>query len=74
MTHDPLCPLPLCDYGSDAEGACYGYGDCHHRCQCNLIAKVRADEQRQAGQRVESLPSGAIPAATAGGAGAEVGW
>ena len=28
---------------------------CERKCQCGLIAKVRADEREQAGQRVESL-------------------
>ena len=65
MTHDPMC------LWWDAQPKDAVAQDCM---MCELIAKVRADEQRQAGQRVESLPSGAIPAAAAGGAGAEVGW
>ena len=50
MTHDPLCPEPKCDYGSLNEGACYGYGDCTHWCQCDLITKVRADERGEDGK------------------------
>ena len=50
MTHDPLCPRPLCDYGQP-DGDCTGYEDCVHDCQCSLIAKVRADEREQAAQR-----------------------
>lgn len=47
MTHDPFCPEPKCDYGSDNDDACYGYEDCWHRCQCALITKVREDERKQ---------------------------
>ena len=43
MTHDPLCPHPKCDYGSFNDNACHGFFECPHRCQCDLIAKVRSD-------------------------------
>lgn len=38
MTHDPMCPQRECD-------ACAweGKGCCRGNCQCDLIAKVRAD-------------------------------
>ena len=45
MTHDPVCPQPKCDYGSFNDDACHGFSECPHRCQCDLIAKVRADEK-----------------------------
>lgn len=44
MTHDPLCPRPDCDYG-EPDGECMGYEDCWHRCVCDVIARVRADER-----------------------------
>ena len=48
MIHDPLCPQPLCDYNETADAECIGYGDCTHRCQCALIAKVRNETLAQA--------------------------
>lgn len=50
MNHDPLCPVYV-----------YGKCPCHDncpvlRCECALIAKVRADEREQAAQRVAALP------------------
>lgn len=60
MKHDPLCPI--------AEGECPGRdrphfiaegdtwcGGCQVDCQCDLIARVRADERSQAGARVAEL-------------------
>ncbi len=44
MTHDPLCPQQRCDYNETADADCMGYEDCTHRCQCDLISKVRADQ------------------------------
>jgi hypothetical protein len=40
MTHDPLCP----EYGRDY-GECFSQSFSDAFCQCDLIAKVRADEQ-----------------------------
>lgn len=40
--HHPLCPQPECDYG-ETDGECMGYEDCHHGCQCRLLA--RADKR-----------------------------
>lgn len=62
--HDPLCPLPECDYGT-ADGDCLGYDDCLHQCQCDLIAKAdargeargRADERGKAAKRVNRVPA-----------------
>lgn len=51
MTHDPMCPHPKCDYGSFNDNACHGFFECPHRCQCDLIAAVRAEMV----QRVEVL-------------------
>ena len=45
MTHDPLCYM--------AEGKWDG------GCQCALIARVRADERKQAEARVETLRNSA---------------
>lgn len=43
MTHDPLCP-----YDPDEICANHGYPGCYcPECQCELIAKVRADEAAQ---------------------------
>ena len=43
MTHDPLCP--------NAKGCSHDCGGCACNldafCQCDLIAKVRADEDRR---------------------------
>ena len=51
MTHDPLCP--------NAKGCSHDCGGCSCNldafCQCDLIAKVRADERKQAEARVETL-------------------
>jgi hypothetical protein len=46
--HDPLCPAPLCDWTGEAGNDCMGYEDCHHLCQCDLIARVREDERAAA--------------------------
>jgi hypothetical protein len=49
MDHDPLCeyrPDVFTDYMSVDEGK---------PCACEYIAKIRADERKQAGQRVDSL-------------------
>lgn len=43
--HDPLCPAPLCDWTGESGNDCMGYEDCHHLCQCDLIARVREDER-----------------------------
>lgn len=45
MTHDPLCPAPLCDWTGKVGTECMGYEDCWHDCQCTFIAKVRDDER-----------------------------
>ena len=39
MTHDPICPEYGCDYGD-----CFSQSFSDAFCQCDLIAKVRADE------------------------------
>ena len=44
MTHDPMCPVIPADKNFSDWG-----------CQCYLIAKVRADERKQAEARVETL-------------------
>lgn len=42
MTHDPLCP----DIPCNCEPDYYGHEfSCAKTCYCDLIAKVRADEQ-----------------------------
>jgi len=48
VTHDPLCPRSEDhhDHGAHADTV-------RHFCLCLLIAKVRADERKQAVQRVE---------------------
>lgn len=53
MNHDPLCPLPDCDYGLP-KGECMGYEDCSHHCACHVIAKARAEEREKAAQRLEA--------------------
>lgn len=45
MTHDPMCPAPLCDWTGKPGSECYGYEDCHHLCQCDLIRRVRIDHR-----------------------------
>lgn len=50
MTHDPLCSLSEEDEAYCCP-ECDGYG-----CQCDLIAKVRADERQRAGARVAARP------------------
>lgn len=50
MTHDPLCPRAI--HPEFCEGCTPACGTC----QCDLIAKARADERRQAGARVASRP------------------
>lgn len=70
MTHDPLCVLashPRNIPSINCEN-CTSVRYC--TCECDLIAKVRADEQMKAGQRVNSLPRGAslsVAAAAAAG-------
>lgn len=54
MNHDPLCPLPDCDYGLP-KGECMGYEDCWHHCACHVIAEARADEREKAAQRLEAI-------------------
>ena len=39
-SHDPLCPEYGCDYGD-----CFSQSFSDAFCQCDLIAKVRADEK-----------------------------
>ena len=47
MTHDLMCAQRECDACAwEGEGCCRG------DCQCAFIAKVRADERRQAVERV----------------------
>lgn len=42
MTHDPMCPQRECDACAwEGEGCCRG------DCQCNLIARVRADHTQR---------------------------
>ena len=38
MTHDPMCPAPLC------ADACIECDYCLNGCKCDWIAKVRADQ------------------------------
>lgn len=54
MNHDPLCPLPYCDYGLP-KGECMGYEDCWHHCACHIISTARVEEREKAAQRVEAL-------------------
>lgn len=80
MTHDPLClmtePCGELDSRHTSDGGCHSCGT--DTCQCDLIAKVRADERVKAGQRVYGLPRGAnislADAVAAGDADAGVGW
>lgn len=83
MTHDPLCPLSqsgkhLID--TNHAGTHVFCIDCERECHCETIAKVRADERKQAGQRVESLRGAkgvtlAVAAAVASGnSDVAVGW
>ena len=48
MTHDPLCPTQTMCKCKDQE--CW---DCRDpvACQCDLIAKVRADQDRRLAER-----------------------
>jgi hypothetical protein len=46
MTHDPLCPRT--SHPKFCEGCTPQCGTC----QCDLIAKVRADEQQQVARRL----------------------
>ena len=67
MTHDPLCPIEQAcspELGS-SDGSHFLYnsdhgplicGHCDRLCCCDLIAKVRADERKQAGARVAERP------------------
>ena len=48
MTHDPLCPAQKCNR-SDYCSCFVDFGVC--LCQCDLIAKVRADEREQESAR-----------------------
>ena len=50
MTHDPMCP----EYGRDY-GECFSQSFSDAFCQCDLIAKVRADP------RVIRWPEGKHP-------------
>jgi len=43
MTHDPMCPMPDSRFMSAT-------------CQCDLIARVRADERERAAERIENAP------------------
>jgi len=87
MTHDPLCSISqACAFDSrdgfhilyKARGGLIACDCCDRTCCCDVIAKVRADERKQAGQRVMSLPSGvslSVAAAVASGdCDAAVGW
>lgn len=50
MTHDPLCPKTLHEYEhDDYTYYCDDRGKCEseYPCQCELIAKVRADERNR---------------------------
>ena len=57
MTHDPLCDWRECtcprDYDVPERGHMIGCPE--DDCECDLIAKVRADERKQAEARVETL-------------------
>ena len=51
MTHDPMCYMTDCthpDPHGDFKATC---GYCTAYCQCDLIAKVRADERIQESAR-----------------------
>ena len=53
MTHDPLCPTTDCSQCDESSAEwCVTCGGC----RCDLIAKVRADERKQAGVRVAERP------------------
>jgi hypothetical protein len=56
MTHDPLCEWAecICPRGYDDERGHLVHCPDQY-CECDFIAKVRADERKQAGQRVDSL-------------------
>ena len=54
MNHDPLCPLPYCDYGLP-KGECMGYEDCWHHCACHIISAARAEEREKAAKRIWTL-------------------
>ena len=58
MTHDPLCPTHTMCKCKDQE--CW---DCRDvvLCQCDLIAKVRADERRRKGTCWREMPGANIP-------------
>jgi hypothetical protein len=61
MTHDPLCPCqshrqPLVQLLS---GACH-YCERDVICECDLIAKVRADEREQSVQRVKDFQTSVL--------------
>ena len=45
-SHDPLCPVFHVEECDCPDDACLTY------CQCDLIAKVRADEREKAAQRM----------------------
>ena len=58
MTHDPLCPSSdkRYDYtNTETRATSFGRIGLTRPCQCHLIAKVRADERKQAEARVETL-------------------
>ena len=84
MTHDPLCPWcrePDCTRHIPNHDLLCPYGELPSPCfTCDLIAKVRADERKQAGQRVESLRGAkgvtlsVAAAAASGNSDAGVGW
>ena len=48
MTHDPMCPCTPTGFDIALRAR-------DEFCQCDLIAKVRADERKQAEARVETL-------------------
>lgn len=53
MTHDPLCDSLQAECTVETCDALRMGDLCEHFwCQCDLIAKVRADERKQAGARV----------------------
>lgn len=55
MTHDPLCTFAPCECYKDGSGM-HSCGT--ETCQCDLIAKVRADERKRHMVRAPEYGSG----------------
>lgn len=60
VTHDPLCPVNGSIFIDDPYYCCQqcNPGDIppwERACECSLIARVRADERKQAGARVSDI-------------------